>query len=95
MVLIEVSTSTMLWSLLPIDGIGLHLWLKLGWEVSIRSKVLSLRVGKSTICSRLLSAKMSRKVLLSLLGYWVLEMDMSLQLMSGKLKSPPINSTHF
>ena len=59
--LIEVSNSTMSWSLLPIDGIGLHLCLKLGWEVSIRSKILSLRVGKSAI-SRLLSAAMSRNV---------------------------------
>ena len=69
MALIEVSKSTMSWSLLAIDGIGLHNCLKLGWAVSIRSKILSLRVGKSTICSRLLSATMSRNVLLSLLEY--------------------------
>ena len=48
MALIEVSKSTVSWSMLPFDGMGLHLCLKLGWEVSIRSKVFSLRVGKST-----------------------------------------------
>ena len=93
--LIEVSKSTMSWSLLAIDGIGLHNCLKLGWAVSIRSKILSLRVGKSTICSRLLSATMSRNVLLSLLEYWELEIVRSLQLISEKLKSPPVMSTLF
>ena len=34
-VMIEVSKSTMPWSLLPIAGMGLHLCLKLGWEVGI------------------------------------------------------------
>ena len=94
MALIEVSRARchghfcllMAWAYISVEA---------GMGVSIRSKVLSLRVGKSTICSRMLSATMSRKVLSSLLGYWVLEMVRSLQFMSGKLKSPLINSTHF
>ena len=42
----------------------------LGWLVKIRSRVLSFRVGKSTSCSKLISAVISRKVLLTLAGYW-------------------------
>ena len=37
-------------------------YVSIGWEVSIRSKVLSLRVGKSTICSRRVSTIILRDV---------------------------------
>ena len=59
------------------------------------SNVLSLRVGKSTNCSRLLSATISRNILLSLFVYCEPGIVRSFQFMSGKLKSPPMMNTRF
>jgi len=53
-----------------IEGKGLHLILKLGWVVRIRSSILSFLVEKSTNCSKLESSIISRMCLLVLCGYW-------------------------
>ena len=65
----------------------------IGWmrcEKQVQGVVLSRR--KSTICSRLLSATMSRKAWLTLVGYWVPSALMDSQLMSAWLKSPPVRN---
>ena len=90
-----ISSKTMSWSLFPIDGNGLHLNLNDGWEISIKSKVFSLRVGKSTICSKPLSATVSKKAWLVLVGYCLCVMVCSCQFISGRLKSPPIKKMFF
>ena len=54
------------------------------------SKVLSLHVGKSTICSNPLSATISRKAWLVLLGYFLLVAVCSDQLICRRLKLSPI-----
>ena len=51
----------------------------------IMSKVLSLRVGKSTICSRRLSAIMLRDVLLSTLEFWAIDMVRYLRIIYVRL----------
>ena len=86
-----VSRRTMSWSLCPIEGSSLHISINEGWDVKMRSRVLSLRVGKVTtsICSKLLSAVMSRKHWLKRIGYWPPSICRVAQLMSGRLKSQP------
>ena len=71
------------------DVWGLQRCLKLGWLVNIRSRVLSFLVGKSTCCSKLLSATIFKNALFTLLGYCVSPMFWSLRSISGRLKSPP------
>ena len=56
---------------------------------------MSLRVGKSTICSNPSSATISRKARLVLIGYCLLVMVCSDQLISGRLKSPPIKKIFY
>lgn len=46
--------------------------------------------GKPTVCSKPSSATISRKTWLVLIGYCLLVMVCSDQLISGRLKSPPI-----
>ena len=79
----------MSWSLFPIEGSGLHLSINEGWDVKMRCSVLSLRVGKLTICSSPLSDVMSKKLWLTRSGYWLASTNSIVQLISGKLKSPP------
>ena len=86
--LIEVSKRTISWLLVRIDGNSLHLSMYDGWEENIRSSVLLFLVGKSTSCSRLFSRTMSRVALFTLDGYWLPSLEVSDQLISGKLKSP-------
>ena len=83
-----VSSRTILWSLFPIEGSGLHLSINEGWDVKMRSNVLSFLVGNDTICSKLLSAVMSRKLLFTRKGFWLPSTCSEAQLMSGRLKSP-------
>ena len=90
-----ISSRTISWSLFAMDGSGLHRRLNSGWEVSIMSKVLSLHVGKSTICSNPLSATISRKAWLVLMGYCLLVAVCSDQLISRRLKSSPIKYKSF
>ena len=59
------------------------------------SSVLSFLFGKLTFCSKRLSATMSKKVLLTLFGYWLPTISSAFLSMSGKLKSPPIRKIFF
>ena len=61
----------------------------------IMSSVLSFLVEKSTSCSRLQSAMVSRNVVFTGLAYWELATVKSFQCMSGKLKSPSMRSGIF
>ena len=54
--------------MVTIEGSGLHLSTE-GWDVKMRSNVLSFLVGNDTICSKLLSAVMSRKLLFTRKGF--------------------------
>ena len=54
------------WSLNP--GIGVHLFTRLGQLVTKMTRMLPLRVGKSTICSALKSCFMSKIDLLMGIG---------------------------
>ena len=60
-----------------------------------RSKMLFFLVGFKMICSRPALKKVSRKVWFNCLLYWLLLMVRSVQLISGKLKSPAIQIRAF
>ena len=67
-------------------------WLTSLFEAMVSCKnnvmCLSFLVGKSTSCSGLQSAMVSRNVVLTRLVYWELATVKSFQRMSGKLNSP-------
>ena len=89
LILMLVSTKTMSWSLIP--GRGLHLFTSDLWVVKTRSRVLSSRVGKSTICSIHKSCTLSMKDLFMWFGYVEPSIVTVFQLISGKLMSPAIH----
>ena len=89
LILMLVLTKTMAWSL--ITGRGLHLFTSDLWVVKTRSRVLSSRVWKSTICSIHKSCTMSIKDLFMWFGYVEPSIVISFQLISGKLKLPAIH----
>jgi hypothetical protein len=79
----------MSWSLIP--GRGLHLFTSDLWVVKTRSRVLSSRVGKSTICSIHKSCTISMKDFFMWFGYVEPSIVILFQLISGKLMSPAIH----
>lgn len=85
------SMKTMSWSAIP--GIGVHRLIKLCRFVEKRSSVLSRRLSNFITWSRLQFWIISKNLLFICRRLWLPFTDIELQLMSGKLKSPPIHMT--
>ena len=81
------------WS--PSPGIVWHFEVRDGLLVMKMSSMLFPLVGVVTICSVWVVRSMSRKRLLMSMGYECPCMVESDQLMSGRLRSPPTQSTSF
>ena len=87
------STETPSWSDRP--GIDTHLFMNLCRFVRNKSKVLLLRVGKVTICSSQQLCSISRNRWLMTVATWLPLTSRVSHTMSGRLRSPPNQSTAF
>jgi hypothetical protein len=83
------STSTMSWSLLPMDGSGLHLSTSDGCVMKTRSCVFSLLEGKLTNYSNDKSSCIWQNLSVTLAVIVLATRRLWGHSRSGKLKSPP------
>ena len=91
----QESVRTISWLLFPTEESGFTFSRNDGRDVKMRLSVLSFRFGKVTICVKLLSAVRSSKNLLMRIGYWLPSVCRVAQLMSGRLKTPPMRKMFF